>query len=51
MAMAVVIWPESERLSARFYLGSGILIALGPINALLRRRFERVPVNAAFTQS
>ncbi len=44
MALAVLLWPESERLSLRFYFGSAILIGLGPLNALLRRRFERAPL-------
>jgi drug/metabolite transporter (DMT)-like permease len=43
MAMAALIWP-TETLSMRFYLGAGILIALGPLNVLLRRKFERQPV-------
>ena len=38
MAMAAVLWPETETLSARFYLGSAVLIALGPLNVLLRRK-------------
>ncbi len=40
MAMAVLIWPDTERLSPRFYLGSALLIALGPLNAWLRKRSE-----------
>lgn len=44
MGLAVILWPESERLSLRFYVGSSILIALGPVNALLRKKFEREAV-------
>ncbi len=39
MVAAVLIWPESEKLSVRFYVGSAILIALGPVNSMLRKRF------------
>jgi drug/metabolite transporter (DMT)-like permease len=49
MALAVLLWPESERLSLRFYLGSAILIGLGPLNALLKRRFvsaEKVSITS-----
>lgn len=40
MVMAVVIWPETEKLSARFYLGSALLISLNPLNAWLKKRFD-----------
>jgi drug/metabolite transporter (DMT)-like permease len=41
MVLAVMLWPESERLSVRFYVGSAVLIALGPLNMLLRKRFDQ----------
>ncbi len=47
MVLAVMIWPESETLSVRFYVGSAILIGLGPLNTVLRKRFERAPVAVA----
>ena len=40
MAVAVLSWPETEKLSIRFYLGSALLIALSPLNAWLKKRFE-----------
>ncbi len=43
MVMAVLIWPETETLSARFYLGSALLIGLSPLNAWLRKRSESAP--------
>lgn len=43
MVLAVMIWPESETLSLRFYVGSAILIGLGPLNTVLRKRFEAQP--------
>ncbi len=41
MAMAVWLWPETEKLSLRFYAGSAVLIGLGPLNGWLKRRFSR----------
>jgi drug/metabolite transporter (DMT)-like permease len=40
MVMAVMIWPETETLSVRFYIGSALLISLNPLNAWLKKRFD-----------
>ncbi len=40
MVMAVVIWPQTETLSPRFYVGSALLISLNPLNAWLKKRFD-----------
>ncbi|MFT3838341.1 MAG: DMT family transporter [Myxococcaceae bacterium] len=40
MVMAVMLWPETEKLSMRFYVGSALLISLNPLNAWLKKRFD-----------
>lgn len=39
MILARVIWPETESLSVKFYIGSALLLLLGPLNLWLKKRF------------
>jgi hypothetical protein len=40
---AYLLWPNEERLTTRFYVGVGLLIALVVVNGALKNRSSAVP--------